>query len=146
MSIALKSHVNSQGMPFPPLPKIFLRGIFIQDGSTKIFLSVFVQISSSEKNLGVFNICCFWYNLGQKFSKFWWFPKTLFYTTKQQFEEKTFWSWKIGFWEIIKNFQNFKICDPNYIKNNKCWKTPNCFLNYKFVRKHSKKFWWIHLE
>ena len=43
--ISLKSHINSLGEgeqgPSPPPPGIFLRGIFIQDGSTKIFLHVF---------------------------------------------------------------------------------------------------------
>ena len=67
----LKTHVNCLGggvekRGFSTPPRIFQRGTSRPRSPLKIFFAVFVQICSSEKIFGVFNICCFFRILGQK--------------------------------------------------------------------------------
>ena len=92
MSIALNSHVNSQGgRPFPPLR--FFREVFVfKMGPPKFFWVFSYKFVVQKTILGFSTFVVFdiiwvknWKML--KFWKFWWFFP------------KKFWSWKIGFWE-----------------------------------------------
>ena len=131
---------GKKGPFFPPLG-IFLRGIFVQDGSTKIFLHVFEWICSSEKIFRIFNICCCWNILGQKLKNFeiLAFSKNpIFHDQNFFFSKKHFWSWKIGFWEKAKISKFFNFW-PKIFQQQQMLKTLKIFSELQIHSKTCKK-------
>ena len=52
----------------------------------------------------------------------------------------------VKFAEIKPNFGSFQFLTQNFSKTTNVENSKNFFPNYKFTRKHAKKFWWTYLE